>query len=223
MKKFIAILCVLVLALSLFTACKNDKKTIDAAIERYVASNPTGMVANTTQRFGEKELLGTYTLTIGTVDGKTAAVYTEDYERRRTTDEGAGEVYVPTVEEVSVVKEYIEGKGVRTDRKGKWVKDEEFNLPSKGSIALNLDKKLLEDIEYNNNTLTFYVKAENTEAVLGFSEKVDVRVSIVDDGALVVGVNIFWVLPANEAEQTVATSTEINVTYTYGYQKLDIA
>ena len=222
MKKFVAILCVLVLSLSVFTAC-GKKKTVKAAIERYEASNPTGMVANTTQRFGEQELLGTYTLTTGSVDGKAAAVYTEDYERMRTVEEGSGQTVVPTKEKVSLVKEYIEGRGVRTDRKGSWAKDEALNIPSKGAISLNLEKKFLKDIEYSNNTLTFYVKAENTEAVLGIAVEVDVRVAIVDDGALVTGVNIYWLIPGNEAEQTVETSTEIKVTYTYGYQKLNIA
>ena len=222
MKKFVAILCVLVMSLSLFTAC-GKKKAVKAAIERYEASNPTGMVANTTQRFGEQELLGTYTLTTGSVDGKAAAVYTEEYERMRTTDEGSGQTVVPTKEEVSTIKEYIEGRGVRTDRKGKWDKEATIDIPTKGAIALNLVKKHLEEISYSDHTLSFYVKAENTAEVLGIAVEADVRVSIIDDGALVTGVNIFWLIPGNEAEQTVDTSTEINVTYTYGYQPINIA
>lgn len=211
MKKILA--CVLVIASVLMILCScSVGEQVDKTIEMYNNSVPTAILAETTQTFGDRTLKGSYTLKRGTIDGKNAAVYEERHQEIYTVEEGAGATVTPPIDEVTLVKEYIEGRGVRTDRKGKWVSSETLEIDS---IALNLDKKLMDEIIYKNRTLSFIVYAADTEAVFGKDMGADVSVSIIDDGAYIIGVELFWLIPANEAEQTVLTSANVKITYTY--------
>lgn len=220
MKKIIAGVLILASLLMILCSCGSAKQ-IDRVIEMYESSKPTGIVAHTTQTFGDRELNGEYSLKTGTVDGKAAAVYEEWYQRIHSVDEGSASIVTPPIDEISTVKEYIEGRGVRTDRTGSWDSSATIEIDS---IALNLDKKYMDEVSYANRTLSFIVYADDTEAVFGKNIETDVSVSIVDDGAYIIGVTIFWLIPANEAEGTVLTSTEIVITYTYDIQtNLNIA
>ena len=211
MKKILAGVLVITSILVLLCSCSSDKQ-VDKVMDMYNSSVPTGIVAETTQTFGDRVLRGSYSLKKGTVDGKNAMVYEERHQEIYSVEEGSGSVVTPPIQEVSLVKEYIEGRGVRTDRKGKWASSETLEIDS---IALNLDKKLIDEVAYKNNTLSFIVYASDTEAVFGKDIGADVSVSIKDDGAYVIGVELFWLIPANEAEQTVLTAANVKITYTY--------
>ena len=225
MKRILTVFLIFALSLTALCACGGDDgiSNVDRVAAMYSNSSPKGLSANTTQYFGDKELRGTYTLVTGTVDGKAAAVYTAEYQRMRTVEEGATSTIVPSVETVSEVKEYIEGKGVRVNKTGQWDATAPSIIPERGAIALNLDEEKMENVSYSNHVLSFSVKAENTESVLGTAISADVSVRITDDGALITGVNLAWTLPANEEALEVETFTEIDIVYSYDYQKIDIA
>ena len=73
----------------------------------------------------------------------------------------------------------------------------------------------MDEITYKDRTLSFIVYAADTAAVFGKDMGADVAVSIVDDGAYIIGVELFWLIPANEAENTVLTAANVKITYTY--------
>ena len=205
----------------------------------YEISQPSKIVANTSQTFGVvkndagevtfagHELKGLYTLIIGEVDGSPAATLTSVQDRLGTVEEGSGQAIKEPIFTDNLIKDYIEGKGLRITENGKrgdW--DEEGNsiIPVRGGIALNLSKKLAEDVTYENNKLSFTVKKDNTKQFLGRDTALasDLKVVITTDGVFVIGVNLSYVIPANEEANTSESTVVINVVYTYDFEEITI-
>ena len=238
MKKIFALLLIAVLALSLFVSCGDDpaptpdggatednRTDVEKVAAMYANSQPTKVVATTTQTFGNKTLTGSYTLTVGTVDGVEAANYVAEYEQMRDVNSGATiNIYGP-IEAKTEQLDYRKGWGVRSGGFGnKWDKNAESFVPEKGAIALNLVEENLTDVKYENNKLTFKVTKDKTAAVLGEENalNVDVLIEIVNDGASIIGVTISYVLPADSANNVEETVITISAVYTYDLERITI-
>ena len=239
MKKIIALLLIAVLSLSLLVSCGDepdptptpdggDQPTltnVEKVAAMYANSKPTKVVATTTQTFGNKTLTGSYTLTVGTVDGVEAANYVANYEQMRDVNSGATiNIYGP-IEAVSEQLDYRKGWGVRSGGPGnRWDKNADSFVPEKGSIALNLVDEILTDVVYENNKLPFKVTKDKTALVLGEANalSVDVLVEIIDDGASITGVSISYVLPADSANNVEETVINISAVYTYDLERITI-
>ena len=192
---------------------------VDFVARCYANSAPTKIVGNTIQQFGTRELKGYYEFISDTIGGKEAARFYSKYDKMRTVEDGATEIVVGAIETVEQTMEYLEGKGVRYDGTGNWQNEGSFK-PDQGAIAFNLDGTLIKNITFENNTLSFVVPSDATEAVLGTDIASVVNVTIVTDGEVVVSVSMLYTLPAKDnVEQT---SVSIDIDYYYDNQQLEI-
>ncbi|MBR5449634.1 MAG: hypothetical protein IKV43_06555, partial [Clostridia bacterium] len=79
--------------------------------EMYANSAPTKAVSRTVQTTGDIVLSGVYTLVTGTVGGKAAAVYEEQYQEMRTVESGGESTTIyDYIKEVHNLYQYVEGK-----------------------------------------------------------------------------------------------------------------
>ena len=120
-----------------------NPRTVAAFIRAYSNSLPTKIVTETTRTVGTGKdsyvLTSGSTLVSGNIAGKTAAVYEESYQELRDVDSAAGETVESVFKTVTLKKEFLQGKGVRTTTdgvKGGWSARETNFAPTKGSIAL---------------------------------------------------------------------------------------
>jgi hypothetical protein len=93
-------------------------------------------------------------------------------------------------------------------------------------MALNLDEDSLENVVYENNTLTFTIPVANVATVLGeeYSQNIgsDVEVVIVDDGAVVTSIDLHYFLKADESINLPASEMTVKVVYTYDIERINI-
>lgn len=228
MKKILAFALVVCLCVPALFSCASikTKKTVDNLADKYSVSQPTKVSATTKQTVNELELNSSYEIVTGYVDNAPAFVYTSTVESLRSVDEGGENEEIKQLIKVESKKiEGIEGKGTRVNG-GTW--DEEANLWSigRGRMALNLNHKLLKDISYENNTFKCTIPYENVADVLGSSYAADVAsdviLVIVDDGAVVTSVELFYNLTANADVHITTSSMHVKVVYTYDIEKINI-
>ena len=228
MKKIIAMALVLVFALAAVVSCggSGSDDTGSSDIEKiaayYAASTPTKSVTTTTYEFSNRKLTDTSTLVIGKIDGEyDATVLTETTQRIRDVDSGSGDLVQGVIETNTKVTEYLEGSGVRVNG-GAWNASGANFAPTADSIKMNVTKDNVKDLKLNGKTYTFTVTKANTEAVLGYAVDAPVYVTLVHDGASVVGVTISYTLPADAATGAIETDVTIKIVYTYDIERVSI-
>ena len=220
MKKIIAVLLVVCSCLSVLVSCgSNDVDTVGAMFRN---SQPTKVVATTTQTFAGRKLESKYTLTVGYVDGKNAAIY-EGYEDvMRDIESGSGVDIVQPIERVPTKLWYYENKGVcdATKTPQKWDKNAESFVPEKGAVALNLSSKYIKTYTYEGDTLTCTVPAAKSEEVFGEALSADAELIIVNDGAVITYVKISYTIPEDSSKSLPEQTVVIEVNYTYDLETI---
>ena len=220
MKKIIALLLVVCSCLSVLVSCgSNDVDSVGAMFKN---SQPTKVVATTTQTFEGRVLESEYTLTVGLIDGKSAAIYEGTEDKMRDVESGSGEEIVGPIETVVTKLWYHEPRGVcdATQTPYKWDKNVESFVPEKGAVALNISSKYIKDYTYADKTLTFTVSKEDSEAVFGEALNAAANVVIVNDGAVVTYVEISYVAPADSSKNLPEQTIVIKVEYTYDLETI---
>lgn len=223
MKRFVSVILLVVLAVSLFscsTGGSND--TVDKIAELYSRSIPTKTVTTITSDYSGKMYTDKITLVRGKIDGALdAARLTEYTERPATIEAGSGAEILPEVTKKTVVTEYLEGKGTRVDGKA-WDSTGKNFAPTAGSIALNITSSKVTGVYEKDNVIGFTVEAANTESVLGVKIDSDVTVKITHDGASVVGIVIKYTQAADAANFVPESKVVIDIVYTYDIEKITI-
>ena len=220
MKKLISVLLVAVTCLSVLASCaKNEVDTVGAM---YKNSQPTKVVATTTQTFGERKLESRFTLTVGRIDGKEAAIYEGTEDKMRDIESGAHEDIVGPIETVVTKLWYHEPRGVcdATKIPYKWDKNVESFIPEKGAVALNINSGSIKEYVYEGKTLTFTVAKAKSAEVFGEALDSDATVTIINDGAVVTYVKITYTTPADTANSIPEQIVVIEVDYTYDLESI---
>ncbi len=233
MKKIIALMIVMALCLPVLFSCqvvdkvtgffKNPLKDVS---EMYNMSTPTKVVATTNQKIGSLELNCKYELVTGYVDNAPASVYTVIAQEIDSVESGGNtEVVKPIVKETKTVTEAVEGFGARTNG-GEWNPQGSIWVIGRGRMALNLQKKAVENVKYEDHTLTFTIPAANAAKVLGeeYAANIcsDVTVTLVDDGAVVTSIELVYNLAGDEAKHLPESQMTVKVDYTYDIEKITI-
>jgi hypothetical protein len=224
-KKIIALL--LVLTLTFFaTACGEEDGGPDyvAEINRmYSVSVPTKSVSVVKYEFASYTLTDKTTVVSGKVDGTlTAAVMTEETQRLQTVEDGSGIEIIDFIKTEVKVTEYLEGKGTRVNRKGRWDAEGQNFAFVAGSIAIAITNDNVNDVKKVGNTYTFVVTAANTAAVFGEAIPSSVEVTVTHDGASVVGLKLSYVVAANAESSTPETTVTVDIVYSYDIEKINI-
>ena len=232
MKKILAFLMAAILAFSVLAmvSCGDNgdgeptKEDILESVSRmYSASQPKKTVGKTTQEFGDTVLISTYTLKVGYVNGRRAAVRDiVEQEMRTVTESDDSKVVLAPVKETTEKREYIEGVGLRVNG-GNWRENGDSIIPERGTIALNLDPALINSVSFENNVLVFTVSAANAAAVLDIEDIYsDLTVTVETDGTVIMAVKIEYVVPADDAVYVEETTVTITAEYTYDNQYITI-
>ena len=228
MKKIIALALVICLCVPALFSCTKikTKKTVDNLADKYAVSQPTKVIATTKQTVNELELNSSYEVVTGYVDNAPAFVYHSTVESIRSVEEGGeNEEIKELIKVTSNTIEGIEGKGVRSNG-GNWNEEASLWSIGRGRMALNLSNKLLENVEYKDNTFKCTVPHENVAEVLGssYADDIagDVTLVIVDDGAVVTSIEMFYNLTANADAHITTSSMHVKVVYTYDIEQINI-
>ncbi len=200
----------------------------------YSVSEPTKVVVSQTTLLGSVTLKGGSTLVTGALnDGRTATVYTYNYEVLQSVEAGAGDVITPIMgEPVSGSQEYVEGQGVRYDG-GSWDSEGTNFAPKAGSIAIKLDESKLKNCTYTSDgelqTLSFTVEAANVASVFGSNASEiasDVSVVITANVAVITGITISYseeIVSEDEDIEYPEANVTISTVYTYGIEEITFA
>lgn len=204
---------------------KPEADPLNDVAAMYNMSAPSKVVATTKQSFGSYELNCSYQLVTGYIDTSLASVYTVTTEELRTVEEGGNTEEVKDMIKSTTKKtEAIEGFGSRTNG-GEWNPDGAVWSIGRGSMALNLDKNAVTNVNYENHVLTFTIPAGNAATVLGeqYAKSIsgDVQVKIVDDGAVVTSIDLTYNLAGDGANLAESTMT-VKVVYTYDLERITI-
>ena len=227
MKKIITLILVVALCAMALTSCQlfAGDTTLDDMAEKYSMSAPTKVVATTNQKFSSYELNCSYEIVTGFVDNSSASVYTVTTEELRTVEEGGNTEEVKDMIKSTTKKtEAIEGFGSRTNG-GEWNPDGSVWKIGRGRMAINLDKNAVENVVYENNTLTFTVPLANVATVFGeeYSKNIssDVQVTIVDDGAVVTSLDLHYHV-AGDGKNLAESEMTVKIVYTYDLERITI-
>ena len=246
MKKIIAIILALcIVAGGVFAAYKfdvisllfgKDGEEVDGVAvfkDLYSVSEPTKVAVSQTTVLGSVTLKGSSTLATGALsDGRTATVYTYNYEVLKSVQEGAGDVITPIMgEPITGSREYVEGMGVRYDG-GAWDETGTNFAPKAGSIAINLDASKIKNCVYTSDgdlqTLSFTVEAKNVASVFGSDASEiasDVNVVITANVAVVTGITISYTEEIVSEDEDIAypdAVVTISTVYTYGIEEITL-
>ena len=240
MKKIICLLLVLACSFAMFACGKEEELTgAQKTAQFYENSLPTKVVTTSTQSIindsgvAVQTLNGKYELVTGTIAGKLATVQTYEQDYIREVAEGANAVVVGPIGTETGSLEYLEGYGRRTNG-GSWDPNGLNFGPTAGSIAINLDESLLQNVKYTEgengiNTLTFTVPNANIAAVFGadsddvalLTASSDVEVTITNNGAFVQSISISYSIAGTRyyPERQITMITE----YEYDVQNVELA
>ncbi len=231
MKKIIAIILALTCVFAMFS-CK-EKNTIENALKEvekmYVSSAPTKIVTKTSNVVGNTTYDGEYVLTTGKIGDKLATTYTYWYEELRPISDGSSSQVIGPKVKIEGSKEYLEEYGLRVNG-GEWDASGFNFAPAAGDIAITLDVKYLVEPKYENNTLTFSVKPQYAEEVLGVvigyeldEEAITENISVVikDAGSLISSVDITYTVDGGEEYPD--TVVKVSAVYTYDLEKISIS
>ena len=229
MKKIVVLLLIAALVVPTLFSCVEQVVTpVNVVAGMYKVSQPTKVVATTKQIIVPDilELDGRYEIVTGYVDSKPASVYKMQTEEIRSVEEGGqNEEVKELVKTTSRVVEAIEGKGSRING-GDWNAEGTVWNIGRGRMALNLSNDYVKSYTYNNHVLTLEVAKENAANVLGeeYAQYIDsdVHIVIVDDGAVVVSVELTYFIAANEEANLGRSEMHVKVDYTYDIERITI-
>lgn len=231
MKKIVVFLLIVALCVPALFACKNKEETpsnpvMQQVAKMYSVSQPTKVVAKTTQVIDSVKLSCDYTLTTGYVDNSAASVYVANIQEIRSVEEGGqNEEVKDLIKSYTRTIESIEGKGSRTNG-GEWNAEGTVWTIGRGRMALNLDESAVTNIKYENHVLTFTVPKANAAKVLGEEYAADISsdvlVRIVDDGAVVTSVELHYNLAGNADINLSESVMTVKVDYTYDIERITI-
>ncbi len=192
----------------------------------YKVSEPTKVVATTKQDIGGLELNCNYELVTGYVDNRPASVYTVTSEEIRSVEDGGNNEEVKDIIKTTTKKtEAIEGTGTRVNG-GDWDPSGTALIIGRGRMALNLKDEYVTNVKYENNTLTLTVPVANAAAVLGetYAKNIssDVKITIVNDGAVVTSIELNYFIKGDESVNLVESEMTVKVLYTYDLEKITI-
>ena len=209
-----------------FPGSNTETDPLTEVTNMYYMSTPTKVVATTKQKIGALELDCSYELVTGFVDDAPASVYTVTSESIRSVEEGGNNEEVKDMIITTTKKtEAVEGLGARTNG-GEWNPKGTVWSVGRGRMALNLDANCLVNVVYENHKLTFVIPAEHVATVLGeeYATDVagDVKVTIVDDGAVITSIDLRYNLKANESANLVESEMTVKVVYTYDLERITI-
>ena len=232
MKKIAIFLLIVALCVPMLFACKPqvEEEVKDGPMQQvarmYSVSQPTKVVAKTTQNVGGLTLNSNYSITTGYVDNAAASVFVSYVEEIRSIEEGGqNEEVKDIIKSYNRVTEAIEGKGSRTNG-GEWDAEGKVWNIGRGRMALNLVESAVTNIKYENHVLTFVIPKANIATVLGaeYANDIssDVKVTIVDDGAVVTSVELVYNLSGNADINLVESTMYVRVDYTYDIEKITI-
>ena len=245
MKKIILLILVVALCTLSFAACQsknnnnnqNNEPTPEPQVDEYAFladittmyknSAPTKVVASTKQTIASVTLECGYDLVNGFVDNMAASVYTETKQELETVENGGSSaVILPLVKETTRVTEAIETIGSRVNG-GNWDPQGSVSTIERGGMAIKLNKDNLKNIKYENNVLTFTIPNANVATVLGknYTSNIssDVKVTIVNDGAVVTSIQLVYTLAANEEANLPESQMVVKVEYTYDLEEITIS
>ena len=234
MKKIIVLILTLALCAATLSSCGlvnkikgMFKSPLDDVAVMYSNSAPTKVTATTKQVFKSYELNCSYELVTGQVDGMTASVYTVVTEEPESlANAGGTDVVKPFIKTTTKKTEAIEGIGSRTNG-GNWDPAGTAYALGRGTMAINLDKKSVTNVKYENHVLTFTIPNANIATVLGsgFVDLIagDVEVTIVDDGAVVTSIELHYTAVGNEKANVAESEMTIKVEYTYDIEQITIS
>ena len=216
------------LCVTAITSCgkQKPKKIIEEINEMYSNSAPTMVVTTTKQVFNSYELNCRYELKNGMVDGKAASVYTTVVESPESIENAGGsDIVKPFINRTEHTTIAVEGIGTKTDN-GNWDPAGTITSIGRGSMALNLDKDTITDVVYENNVLTFVIPNEHIDTVLGAGASTgiegDVKVTLVNDGAVVTSVELRYTLAGDSKANLGSSEMIIFVEYPFLAGDVDI-
>lgn len=228
MKKIIALL-LLICTLVTIVSCGNKQdENLKKFDDMFASSAPTRAETVVKQKFNNSpELTSVFTLTTGTVDGKTASILVRQVETLNKVD-SSNTNYIKT--DVST-NWYYEGMGTSTDKGASWNPDGKNFAPKPGTLSMNLKDEYMEKIEYSSDssseTIVLRVSAENSAKVLAnFIESAEdfhyeTRITVVAAGERVSSVTIKYIIDEHmigEDENAIEISdTEVTITVNYSY------
>lgn len=226
MKKIFSFITLLAIVVCALISCAPG---VDSVISCYERSYPVKIVVESEQMSGSHGLSSVTTITRGEIgeDEDFIALMTFDQTELRSVGDGSGPIIEDFEKTTSITKNYREGYGVREKIDGVWGEwdSEGVNFfPEKGALGLTLDTSAMTDIKFENNKLSFTVKAGEVTKIFGEDSdiKSDVNVVITTDGAVVIGVLIEYVVPEDLEIGAEEMTVKVEATYSYNKIKLNI-
>ncbi|MBQ9070861.1 MAG: hypothetical protein IJY23_05895 [Clostridia bacterium] len=227
MKKIIAVLLLICSFLTVVSCSKKDEN-LERFDEMFASSAPTKAVTVVNQTFNDYvELNSVFTLTTGTVNGKTATTMVSEVQTLNKVDSGKTN-YINT----QVTNNwYYEGKGTSTDKGVSWNADGKDFAPKPGTLSMNLKVDYMDSVNYfsdaTSETIVLEVSAENASKVLeNFIDsetdfEYDVTITVVAAGERISSVVIEYVIDEHligEDENAIEVEdTEFVITVNYSY------
>ncbi len=227
MKKIVSIITLLAIVICTLASCAPG---VDEVISCYNLSYPYKIVVESQQLYGDGGLSSVTTLIRGTTGEDFTALMTVEEKTLRSLEEGSGKVIYDSEKKTNTSKHYREGYGVREkdilgdDEWSEWDDGGVNFFPAKGELGLTLDTSVMTDIKYENNVLSFKVKAGEATKVFGADSDIqsDVNVTITTDGAVVLGVTVDYVVPADSESGSEEMTVSVKATYSYSKVQLNI-
>ena len=232
MKNIIRITALVLLVALLVPVCVSCKKEEAPAsnagviAQMYKNSAPTKAVSRTVQTTGDIVLSGTYTLVTGTIGGKAAAVYEEQYQEMRSVESGGESTTIyDYIKEVHNLYQYVDGKGTRQldvnthNTISDWNPNGKVFAIEQGSFALYLAGNITGE-QYDGTTFSATVPQAKTKAVFGYEIAADVSVVVVNNGAEIISVHIEYNLPAEG--EVKETHVVMDIEYTYDNERITL-
>ena len=222
-----ALVLLVALLVPVCVSCKKDEASSAGVIaQMYQNSAPTKAVSHTVQTTGDIVLSGTYTLVTGTVGGKAAAIYEENYQEMRSVESGGESTTIyDYIKDVHNLYQYVEGKGTRQldvnthNVISDWNPNGKVFAIEQGSFALYLAGNITNE-QYDGTTFSATVPQANTKAVFGYEIAADVSVTVVNNGAEIISVHIEYNLP--EEGEVKATHVVMDIEYTYDNERITL-
>ena len=222
-----ALVLLVALLVPVCVSCKKDEASSAGVIaQMYKNSAPTKAVSHTVQTTGDIVLSGTYTLVTGTVGGKAAAIYEENYQEMRSVESGGESTTIyDYIKDVHNLYQYVDGKGTRQldvnthNVISDWNPNGKVFAIEQGSFALYLAGNITNE-QYDGTTFSATVPQANTKAVFGYEIAADVSVTVVNNGAEIISVHIEYNLP--EEGEVKATHVVMDIEYTYDNERITL-
>ena len=210
----------------------NERADITLFNQMLKESVPTQAVTVVKQKLGRTTFESTYTLTTGTVGGKTATTLVSKVQSLKSVTEGNTEA----IETKTEYLWYLEGQGTSTNRGRKWDAEGTNFAPKAGTLNFNLKSENFEEIQYDEENTTLYLSVtadKATEVLKNFLSEdqvfeYDAFITITAAGGRIVAITVEYVIPGDvigDIDNLIdvdEVEVVINTTYSYGLQEIDM-